>query len=83
MRWNTYQSSIQKKLDFWIERLTHQNLLYFAIVLYMFAFLTKSVIEMFQLQGCVSELEFGYTAKMGGDVNMSSDILKLYALSSK
>lgn len=26
----------------------------------------KSVIEMFQLQGCISELNFGYTAKMGG-----------------
>jgi len=27
----------------------------------MFTFVTKSVIEMFQLQGWISELEFGYS----------------------
>ena len=35
------------------------------------------MIEMFQLQGGISELNFGYSAKMGGYVNMSSDIPKL------
>ena len=40
-------------------------------------FVTESVGEAFKLQGGISEQEFGYTAKMVGDVNMSSDILKL------
>lgn len=31
----------------------------------MFMFVTKSVVEMFQLQGCIGELNFGYTAKKG------------------
>jgi hypothetical protein len=34
-------------------------------------FMTESEIDMFQLQR--------YTAKMGGCVNLSSDMLKLYA----
>ena len=32
---------------------------------------------MFQLQGNISKLGFGYNAKMGGYANMSSDTLKL------
>ena len=51
----------------------------YAIVLYMFTFVTKSVVEMFQVQGWISELNFEYTAKMGGYANMSSDIPKLCA----
>jgi len=35
---------------------------------------------MFQLQRCISELNFGYTAKMGGYENMSFDIPKLYEI---
>jgi len=43
----------------------------------MFTFVTKSVVEMIQLQGCISEVEFVHTAEMGGYANMSSDIPKL------
>ena len=43
----------------------------------MFIFVTKSVIDMFQVQGGISEVEFGHTAEMGGYANMSSDIPKL------
>jgi hypothetical protein len=32
---------------------------------------------MFQLQGCISEVEFGHTAEMGGYANMSLNIPKL------
>nr|QNO50734.1 hypothetical protein EGEIMDOP_00019 [Methanosarcinales archaeon ANME-1 ERB6] len=40
-------------------------------------FVTESVVDMFQLRGGGSERNFGYTAKMGGYTNMSSDIPKL------
>ena len=43
----------------------------------MFTFVTKSVIEMFQLQRWINELRFKYTAKKGGYANMSTDIAKL------
>jgi hypothetical protein len=33
-----------------------------------------------QLEGCISELNFGYNAKMEGYTNSSSDILKLYEM---
>lgn len=49
----------------------------------MFIFVTKSVVEMFQLRVCESELEFGYNAKMGGYVNMGLDIPELYEIVSK
>ena len=35
------------------------------------------MIEKFQLEGCVSELNFGYDAKTVMYTNSSSDILKL------
>jgi hypothetical protein len=41
------------------------------------AFIIESVVEMIQLQGWICELNFGYTAEMGGYANMSSNISKL------
>ena len=41
------------------------------------AFIIESVVEMIQLQGCISEVEFGHTAEMGGYANMSLNIPKL------
>jgi len=32
---------------------------------------------MIEVQGCISELKLGYTTKMGGYTNSSSDIPKL------
>jgi len=32
---------------------------------------------MIEVQGCISELNFGYNTKMGGYMNSSSDIPKL------
>jgi hypothetical protein len=34
--------------------------------------------EKVQLKGSISELNFGYNAKMGGCTNLRSDITKLY-----
>jgi hypothetical protein len=41
------------------------------------AFIIESVVEMIQLQGCISEVEFVHTAEMGGYANMSLNIPKL------
>ena len=41
------------------------------------AFIIESVVEMIQLQGCISKVEFGHTAEMGGSANMSLNIPKL------
>ena len=43
----------------------------------MFMFVTKNVIEMFQLQEWINELGFRYTAKKDGYANMSWGIPKL------
>ncbi len=46
----------------------------------MFIFVTKSVIDMFQVRGCISEPEFGSTGEMDVYTNLNSDIPKLYAM---
>ena len=41
------------------------------------------MIEKFQLKGCISEVNFGYTAKMEVHTNSSSDIRSYTAFAQK
>lgn len=50
------------------------------MVLYMFMFVAKSVIEMFKLQGWISELGFRIHCRNGRICEMNSDIPKLYEI---
>ena len=43
----------------------------------LYTFVTKSLIEMLQLQEWISEPHFGSTAEIGGYANMSLNIPKL------
>jgi hypothetical protein len=43
-----------------------------------FAHSLEKMSEKVQLKGSISELNFGYNAKMGGCTNLRSDITKLY-----
>ncbi|MBC8521816.1 MAG: hypothetical protein ISS94_02760 [Candidatus Syntrophoarchaeum sp.] len=53
-----------------------------GMVLYIPMFIAKSEVEMFQLQGGISELNSGYIAEMDVYTNLNSDIVKLYRMAS-